>query len=131
MSVHSVFRPFGFVPEARVPHDVVQTAVKIVIEPIFEADLDQSAYGYRPKRSGTDAIRQVHRLVCRGYSDVVDADLSKYFDTIPHAQLMQSVARRIVDGQVLRLIKLWLVVAKHASGMTFRSRNGMATGHGA
>ena len=98
-------RPLG-IPTIR--DRVVQTAVKIVIEPIFEADLDQSAYGYRPRRSGTDAIKEVHRLVCRGYSDVVDADLSKYFDTIPHAQLMQSVARRIIDGQVLRLIKLWL-----------------------
>jgi RNA-directed DNA polymerase len=100
-------RPLG-IPTIR--DRVVQTAVKIVIEPIFEADLDQGAYGYRPKRSGTDAIKEVHRLVCRGYTDVVDADLSKYFDTIPHAQLMQSVARRIVDGQVLRLIKLWLTV---------------------
>lgn len=100
-------RPLG-IPTIR--DRVVQTAVKIVIEPIFEADLDQSAYGYRPRRSGTDAIKEVHRLVCRGYSDVVDADLSKYFDTIPHAQLMQSVARRIIDGQVLRLIKLWLKV---------------------
>lgn len=100
-------RPLG-IPTIR--DRAVQTAVKIVIEPIFEADLDQSAYGYRPERSGTDAIKEVHRLVCRGYSDVVDADLSKYFDTIPHAQLMQSVARRIVDGQVLRLIKLWLKV---------------------
>ena len=100
-------RPLG-IPTIR--DRVVQTAVKIVVEPIFEADLDQSAYGYRPKRSGTDAIKEVHRLVCRGYSDVVDADLSKYFDKIPHAQLMQSVARRIVDAQVLRLIKLWLKV---------------------
>ena len=107
-------RPLG-IPTIR--DRVVQTAVKIVVEPIFEADLDQSAYGYRPKRSGTDAIKEVHRLVCRGYSDVVDADLSKYFDKIPHAQLMQSVARRIVDGQVLRLIKLWLVVAEHAFGL--------------
>jgi len=94
-------RPLG-IPTIR--DRVVQTAVKLVIEPIFEADLDQSAYGYRPQRNGADAIQEVHRLVCRGYSDVVDADLSKYFDTIPHAQLMQSVARRIVDGQVLRLI---------------------------
>ena len=100
-------RPLG-IPTIR--DRVVQTAVKLVIEPIFEADFDQSAYGYRPQRSGADAIQEVHRLVCRGYSDVVDADLSKYFDTIPHAQLMQSVARRIVDGQVLRLIKLWLKV---------------------
>ena len=55
-----------------------------------------------------DAVQAVHKLLCRGYTDVVDADLSKYFDTIPHAELMQSVARRIVDRNVLRLIKLWL-----------------------
>ncbi|HEY5832132.1 MAG TPA: reverse transcriptase domain-containing protein, partial [Hyphomicrobiaceae bacterium] len=97
-------RPLG-IPTIR--DRVVQTAVKIVVEPIFEADLEQSAYGYRPKRSAV-AIKEVHRLVCRGYSEVVDADLSKYFDTIPHAQLMQSVARRIVDRHVLRLIKPWL-----------------------
>ena len=98
-------RPLG-IPTIR--DRVVQSAVKLVIEPIFEADLDDSAYGYRPGRDAADAIKQVHRLLCRGYSDIVDADLSKYFDTIPHAQLMQSVARRIVDRQVLRLIKLWL-----------------------
>lgn len=98
-------RPLG-IPTIR--DRVVQTAVKLVIEPIFEADLDQSAYGYRPKRGAVDAIKEVHRLVCRGYSDVVDADLSKYFDNIPHSQLLQSVARRIVDRNVLRLIKLWL-----------------------
>ena len=79
-----------------------------LIEPIFEADLEPSAYGYRPKRSAGDAVQAVHKLLCRGYTDVVDADLSKYFDTIPHAELMQSVARRIVDRNVLRLIKLWL-----------------------
>src|SRR3954452_23220570 len=87
---------------------VVQTAAKLLLEPIFEADFDDNAYGYRPGRSGTDAIKEVHRLVCRGYTDVVDADLSAYFDTIPHRELMQSVARRIVDRHVLRLIKLWL-----------------------
>ena len=69
-------RPLG-IPTIR--DRVVQTAVKLVIEPIFEADFDQSAYGYRPRRSGSDAIKEVHRLVCRGYTDVVDADLSKYF----------------------------------------------------
>src|ERR1700676_5037092 len=73
---------------------VVQTALKLVIEPIIEADLEPSAYGYRPKRGAGDAIKAVHGLLCRGYTDVVDADLSKYFDTIPHDQLMQSVARR-------------------------------------
>ena len=89
---------------------VVQTAAKLVIEPIFEADLEPNAYGYRPKRSAQDAIRKVHELLCDGYTDVVDADLSKYFDTIPHCALMQCVARRIVDRNVLRLIKMWLQV---------------------
>lgn len=98
-------RPLG-IPTIR--DRVVQCAVKLVIEPIIEADLEPSAYGYRPKRSAGDAIQAVHKLLCRGHTDVVDADLSKYFDTIPHAELMQSVARRIVDRNVLRLIKLWL-----------------------
>src|ERR671927_22628 len=98
-------RPLG-IPTIR--DRVVQTAAKLVLEPIFEADLDPSAYGYRPGRGGVDAIKEVHRLGCRGYTDVVDADLSAYFDTIPHRELMQSVARRIVDRHVLWLIKLWL-----------------------
>ncbi|MFD1975358.1 group II intron reverse transcriptase/maturase [Mesorhizobium kowhaii] len=98
-------RPLG-IPTIR--DRVVQTAAKLVLEPIFEADFEDGAYGYRPRRSGTDAIKEVHRLVCRGYTDVVDADLSKYFDTIPHSDLLTSVARRIVDRHVLRLIKLWL-----------------------
>ena len=63
---------------------------------------------YRPARGAVDAVKEVHRHLCRGYADVVDADLSKYFDTIPHSELMKSVARRIVDRNVLRLIKMWL-----------------------
>ena len=98
-------RPLG-IPTIR--DRVVQTAAKIALEPIFEADLEPSAYGYRPKRSAQDAIRKVHKLICEGYTDVVDADLSKYFDTIPHCELLQCVARRIVDREVLRLIKMWL-----------------------
>ncbi len=100
-------RPLG-IPTIR--DRVAQTAVKLVVEPIFEVDFDESAYGYRPRRGGADAIKEVHRLICRGYTDVVDADLSKYFDTIPHRDLIQCVARRIVDRHVLRLIKLWLKV---------------------
>jgi RNA-directed DNA polymerase len=98
-------RPLG-IPTIR--DRVVQTAAKIVLEPIFEADFEDSAYGYRPRRSAVDAVKEAHRLVCRGYTDVVDADLSKYFDTIPHSDLLKSVARRIVDRHVLQLIKLWL-----------------------
>ena len=98
-------RPLG-IPTIR--DRVVQAAAKIVLEPIFEADFEDGAYGYRPRRSAVDAVKEVHRLVCRGYTDVVDADLSKYFDTIPHSDLLKSVARRIVDRHVLRLIKLWL-----------------------
>ena len=98
-------RPLG-IPTIR--DRVVQTAAKIVLEPIFEADFEDSSYGYRPRRSAVDAVKETHRLICRGYTDVVDADLSKYFDTIPHSDLLKSVARRIVDRHVLWLIKLWL-----------------------
>src|SRR5207342_1483370 len=98
-------RPLG-IPTIR--DRVIQTAAKIVIEPIFEADFEDNAYGYRPARGAVDAVKEVHRLICRGYTDVVDADLSGYFDSIPHDALLQSVARRIVDRRVLRLIKLWL-----------------------
>jgi RNA-directed DNA polymerase len=98
-------RPLG-IPTIR--DRVVQTAAKIVLEPIFEADFEDNAYGYRPRRSAVDAVKETHRLICRGYTDVVDADLSKYFDTIPHSDLLRSVARRIVDRHVLWLIKLWL-----------------------
>src|SRR5688572_4851118 len=87
---------------------VVQTAAKLVLEPIFEADFEDNAYGYRPARGAVDAVKEVHRLICRGYTDVVDADLSRYFDSIPHSELLKSVARRVADGSVLRLIKLWL-----------------------
>jgi RNA-directed DNA polymerase len=100
-------RPLG-IPTIR--DRTVQTAAKLVLEPIFEADLEPEAYGYRPKRSAHDAIKKVHKLLCEGYTDVVDADLSKYFDKIPHRELLQSIARRIVDRDVLHLLKMWLKV---------------------
>ena len=98
-------RPLG-VPTIR--DRVVQTAATLVLEPIFEADFDEAAYGYRPKRRALDAVRTVHKAIDEGHTEIVDADLSKYFDTIPHQDLMRSVARRIVDRHVLQLIKLWL-----------------------
>ena len=98
-------RPLG-IPTIR--DRVAQTAAKLVLEPIFEADFEDTAYGYRPRRGAVDAVKDVHRQLCRGHTDVVDADLSKYFDNIPHRDLMQCVARRIVDRQVLALIKMWL-----------------------
>lgn len=98
-------RPLG-IPTIR--DRVVQTAAKLVLEPIFEADFEDNAYGYRPARGAVDAVKEVHRLICRDYTEVVDADLSRYFDTIPHDALLKSVARRVVDRHMLRLIKLWL-----------------------
>lgn len=98
-------RPLG-IPTIR--DRVVQMAVKLVIEPIFEADFCECSYGFRPKRSAHDAVDDVADALHKGYSLVIDADLSKYFDTIPHAKLMAVVAERIVDGRILHLIKQWL-----------------------
>src|SRR6202453_3915868 len=98
-------RPLG-IPTIR--DRVAQAAAKLVLEPIFEADMEPCAHGYRPKRGATQAIETVMVLLREGYTDVVDADLSKYFDPIRQAELMKSVARRIVDPDMLRLIKLWL-----------------------
>lgn len=118
-------RPLG-IPTFR--DRVVQTAAKLVLEPIFEADFAGMAYGYRPGRSARDAVREVHRAVCGGYTDVVDADLSKYFDTIPHDQLMRSVARRVSDRRMLRLIKAWLKTP--VEEMDERGRRALTGGRG-
>jgi RNA-directed DNA polymerase len=122
-------RPLG-IPTIR--DRVVQTAAKLVLEPILEADLEPAAYGYRPGRSATGAIQQVLVLLRQGYTDVVDADLSKYFDTIPHQELMQSIARRIVDPNVLRLIKQWLQAPVETTDEdgTRRMAGGKASKHG-
>ena len=112
-------RPLG-IPTIR--DRVVQTAAKLVLEPIFEADLDPAAFGYRPKRSAGDAITLVLTLLRQGHTDVVDADLSRYFDTIPHDALMQSIARRIVDAEMLRLIKQWLKAPIETTGGDGRTR---------
>src|SRR6267143_1742217 len=100
-------RPLG-IPTIR--DRAAQTAAKLVLGPIWEADLEPNAYGYRPRKSAQGAIQKVDELLHEGYTDIVDADLSKYFDTIPHSELMQCVARRIVDRHMLHLIKMWLKV---------------------
>jgi RNA-directed DNA polymerase len=100
-------RPLGL-PTIR--DRVVQTAAKLVLEPIFEADFDDCAYGYRPGRSALDAVRKVHQAMDQRRTNVIDADLSQYFDRIPHAELMQCVARRVSDGKMLSLMKAWLKV---------------------
>jgi RNA-directed DNA polymerase len=101
-------RPLG-IPAIR--DRVAQTAAVLVLESIFEADLQPEQYAYRRDRSALDAVRQVHQLINTGYEEVVDADLSSYFDSIPHAELLKSVARRVVDGALLHLIKMWLEAA--------------------
>lgn len=99
-------RPLG-IPTIR--DRVVQTATLVVLEPVFEADLQDEQHAYRPGRSAQNAVRRIESLLRRGHTEVVDADLSGYFDSIPHAELMKSVARRVSDRHLLHLIKMWLV----------------------
>lgn len=98
-------RPLGI---STVRDRVCMTAAMLVLEPIFEADLPPEQYAYRPGRNAQQAALEVEERLHRGQTDVVDADLADFFGSIPHAELMQSLRRRIVDGRVLHLIKMWL-----------------------
>ena len=98
-------RPLGI---PTIKDRVVQMAALLVLEPIFEADLQPEQHAYRPGQSALDAVQKVQALLKSGHTEVVDADLSGYFDSIPHAELMKSVARRVSDGRLLGLIKAWL-----------------------
>jgi group II intron reverse transcriptase/maturase len=131
---NGTMRPLGI---ATIRDRVVQTAAMVVLEPIFEADLLPEQHAYRPKHSALDAVQQVHRLLCTGHREVIDADLSGYFDAIPHAELMTSLARRVSDRSVLALIKQWLVAPVEEQGHKGRisrttpnkdSRRGIAQG---
>jgi RNA-directed DNA polymerase len=98
-------RPLGI---GTIRDRVAEMAVVLVLEPIFEADLEPEQHAYRANRSALDAVRQVHGLVNSGHTEVIDADLSGYFDSIPHAELMKSLSRRISDRHLLGLIQVWL-----------------------
>jgi len=98
-------RPLGI---SSVRDRVCMTAALLVLEPIFEADLPPEIYAYRAGRNAQQAVVEVEELLFRGHPDVVDADLADYFGSLPHADLLKSVARRIVDRRVLHLIKMWL-----------------------
>jgi group II intron reverse transcriptase/maturase len=87
---------------------IVQAACKLIIEPIFEADFEENSYGFRPERSAGDAIRAIRENLRDGKTEIYDADLSKYFDTIPHDKLLTVLKQRISDPRLLRMIKLWL-----------------------
>ncbi len=115
-------RPLGI---PTISDRVVQTAVRLVLDPIFEADLAPEQYAYRSDHGAHDAVRAVHRLLNTGHTQVIDADLSGYFDSIPHPELLRCVARRVVDRHILRLIKAWLVAPVEdddGKGRTTRSR---------
>jgi group II intron reverse transcriptase/maturase len=123
-------RPLGI---PTIKDRVVQMAALLVLEPIFEADLQPEQYAYRPERRALDAVAEVHRLLEAGHTEVVDADLSGYFDGIPHAELMKSVARRVSDKQVLHLIKMWLeapVEETDERGRKQRTTHNKDTGRG-
>ena len=97
-------RPLGI---STIKDRVVQMATKLVIEPIFEADFEDSSHVFRPRRSASDAIREIKHNLKAGKSNVFDADLSACFDTIPHKELMRLIALRISDKHILHLIKMW------------------------
>jgi len=98
-------RPLGI---PTVKDRIVQMAVKIVTEPIFEADFQENSYGFRPKRDAHQAMDDITHHLRYGKMQVIDADISKYFDSIPHDQLLKLIAKRIVDKNILRLMKMWL-----------------------
>ena len=113
-------RPLGI---PTVKDRVVQMAVKLVIEPIFEADFHDCSFGFRPNRGAQDAAERIAEKVKEGNALVYDADLSSYFDTIPHDKLLSALEMRIADGSVLNLIRQWLkACAKEPNGVMVKPK---------
>ena len=121
-------RPLG-IPNIR--DRVVQTAAKLVLEPLFEADFDRDSYGFRPKKDAHQAIEEIREELGHGMHWVIDADISKYFDSIPHDRLMKAVAERVVDGAMLALVKMFLeapIVEDKDGGRPRRNHQGTPQG---
>ena len=118
-------RPLG-IPTIR--DRIVQTAFLLMLEPIFEADFSDSSFGFRPRKSAHDAVREIHKYLCWGCEEVYDVDLEKYFDTVDHSKLMKLVACRVVDGQVLHVIKQWLSCGYVEDGQHRQSKKGTPQG---
>jgi RNA-directed DNA polymerase len=113
------FRPLG-IPVVK--DRIVQTALKIVLEPIFEQEFVKMSYGFRPGLGCKDALREVERLLREGNTFVVDADLKSYFDTISHARLLERVEEKVSDGRVLELIEAFLKQASSRKWSDGRQR---------
>ena len=118
-------RPLG-IPTVR--DRIVQTAFLMVLEPIFEADFAESSYGFRPKKSAHNAVREIYKYLNWGCVEVYDVDLEKYFDTVEHSKLMKLIARRVSDGQMLHVIKQWLSCGYVEEGQHRKSKRGTPQG---
>jgi retron-type reverse transcriptase len=123
-------RPLGI---PRIADRVVVTAATVVLEPIFDVDMPAEQHGYRPNLGAHTAVRSVDRVINEGHTRIIEADLADYFGSIPHAELLKSVARRASDRHMLQLIKMWLeapVEEDDGKGSKRRTTTARDTGRG-